>query len=167
MYRIVLKTEGNKLNVTESTNVLKVTTLNHNVKIGDTQNVLKIAETKNVLNVKTQERKIVIQEVGRQGKAGDVGFGLIAGGLRGQVLAKESDEGFDYGWVTPEFVDKTYTQDFHVTNTVIVPHNLDKFPSVSIIDSAGDEVEGSVSYIDRMNLAINFSVSFSGTVTCN
>ena len=53
----------------------------------------------------------------------------------GQVLAKSSSDSFDYKWISPAIADLNYTQDFTVTDTVTVNHNLNKFPSVSVIDS--------------------------------
>jgi hypothetical protein len=63
--------------------------------------------------------------------------------------------------------DLHYSQDFLVTSFITVQHNLGKFPSVTVINSAGDEVEGDVSYIDQNSLTVGFSGAFSGTVKCN
>lgn len=63
--------------------------------------------------------------------------------------------------------DKNFTQEFGVTSTLSVPHNLGKYPSVTVFDSAGDQVEGDPNYTDLNNLTLNFSAPFSGTVTCN
>lgn len=48
-----------------------------------------------------------------------------------------------------------------------IKHNLDKFPSVTVIDSAGSEVIGEIEYIDTNNLKIKFAGSFSGKATLN
>lgn len=48
-----------------------------------------------------------------------------------------------------------------------IKHNLDKFPSVTVIDSAGSEVIGEVEYIDSNNLKIKFAGGFSGKATLN
>jgi hypothetical protein len=63
--------------------------------------------------------------------------------------------------------DKNYTQPFSVTDTVAVPHNLGKYPAVTVMDSAGDQVDGDVVFTDLNNLTVSFSAPFSGTVTCN
>jgi hypothetical protein len=63
--------------------------------------------------------------------------------------------------------DKTYTQAFSVARTVSVTHDLGKYPAVTVIDSAGDEVEGDVAYAGVNSLTVRFSAPFSGTVTCN
>lgn len=59
-------------------------------------------------------------------------------------------------------------------HTQIVPaiqwniiHNLNKFPSVSIVDSSYEEVIGEVEYIDANNLIVRFTASFSGEAYIN
>jgi len=46
-------------------------------------------------------------------------------------------------------------------------HSLDKFPSVTVIDSAGTQVEGNIDYIDNTKLTITFNAGFSGKATLN
>ena len=48
-----------------------------------------------------------------------------------------------------------------------VTHNLGKRPSVTVVDSAGDAVEGSVRYLDDNRLTITFSAAFSGSAYLN
>lgn len=47
----------------------------------------------------------------------------------------------------------------------IIPHNLGFKPNVTVLDSAGTEVEGSVSYPDDNTVIITFSSAFSGQAT--
>lgn len=49
----------------------------------------------------------------------------------------------------------------------IIHHNLDKYPSVTVLDSANNEVVGEVTHIDRNNLIIKFAGGFSGKATLN
>lgn len=49
----------------------------------------------------------------------------------------------------------------------IVAHNLGKFPSVTVIDSAGSQVIGDVTYTDINNLTIKFLGAFSGKAYLN
>lgn len=51
--------------------------------------------------------------------------------------------------------------------TWTIIHNLGKLPSVTVIDSGGDEVEGSVNFIDNNILIITYSAPFSGKATLN
>lgn len=49
----------------------------------------------------------------------------------------------------------------------VIVHNLNKYPAVSIIDSAGDEVEGNVHYDSLNQVTITFIGAFKGTATLN
>lgn len=48
-----------------------------------------------------------------------------------------------------------------------VVHNLAKFPSVTIVDTAGDEVEGEVTHNTNNTLTIKFTAAFSGKAFIN
>ncbi len=48
-----------------------------------------------------------------------------------------------------------------------INHNMEKCPSVSVVDSAGTCVEGQVEYTDTNNLIITFSAEFSGFADLN
>ena len=60
----------------------------------------------------------------------------------------------------------TFTQS-SASATWTVQHNLEKYPSVTVIDSANDVVYGNTTYIDENNLTINFSAPFSGKAYLN
>lgn len=51
--------------------------------------------------------------------------------------------------------------------TWVIQHNLGKYPSVTVIDTAGTEVEGEVQHIDINNLVLKFSAGFGGSATLN
>lgn len=59
-----------------------------------------------------------------------------------------------------------YAQGPASANWLII-HNLAKFPSVTVIDSAGEEVEGTIQYIDNNNLRLLFSAAFTGSAYLN
>jgi hypothetical protein len=63
--------------------------------------------------------------------------------------------------------DKSFKQDFTIQSSVTVTHNLGKYPAVTVINSAGDEVIGDVNYINEDSLTVSFSSPFSGSVLCN
>jgi hypothetical protein len=48
-----------------------------------------------------------------------------------------------------------------------VTHNLGKLPSVTVINSAGEEVVGEVNHTDNNSLTITFAGGFSGVATMN
>lgn len=63
--------------------------------------------------------------------------------------------------------DKNYTESFTNQSQVTLTHNLGKYPAISVIDSAGDEVVGNVEYLDVNTVRISFVGSFTGIATCN
>jgi hypothetical protein len=64
--------------------------------------------------------------------------------------------------------DKTYhhTQGSPST-TWVVDHHLNKYPSVTVRDSAGTVMLGGISYPTVNQAVITFATAFSGTVDCN
>ena len=64
--------------------------------------------------------------------------------------------------------DKRYVHNQNITSASwLVPHSLNKFPSVTVIDSAGSVVIGEIEYIDMNNVTITFSAAFSGVAYLN
>lgn len=49
----------------------------------------------------------------------------------------------------------------------MINHNLNKFPSVSVVDSGDNIIIGEVTYIDENNLQVAFTVAFSGKAYLN
>ena len=70
--------------------------------------------------------------------------------------------------INPNVGDKTfvYTQDAPST-LWNVQHNLDKLPSVSVVNNNNVAMYGEVIYIDQNNLQIEFSAGFSGKAYMN
>jgi hypothetical protein len=48
-----------------------------------------------------------------------------------------------------------------------IVHNLNRYPAVSIVDSAGSSVIGDVNYDDANTVTINFAAGFSGKAYLN
>ncbi len=63
--------------------------------------------------------------------------------------------------------DKHFTKNFTALAEVTVDHNLGKYPSLSIFDSAGDEVIGAVEHVSLNQLIVRFSAALTGKVACN
>lgn len=64
--------------------------------------------------------------------------------------------------------DKSFVFNQNVASNIwLVNHNLNKFPSVSVVDSGNNVVIGEVKYIDENSLQISFSSPFSGSVYLN
>lgn len=66
------------------------------------------------------------------------------------------------------FSDKNYVHNqVSVSSTWIVVHNLNKFPSVTVVDSAGTSVIGEVVHDSVSQATISFSAPFSGKAFFN
>lgn len=64
--------------------------------------------------------------------------------------------------------DKTFTFTQSVPSaTWQIRHNLNKYPSVTIVDSGSNMVIGDIEYINENNLSISFSAIFSGKAYIN
>lgn len=77
--------------------------------------------------------------------------------------------GKTYGIVQgPSDVDKNFvfTQG-SASNTWTINHNLEKFPSVTVVDSADNVVVGDITYTNTNSLTVSFSSSFSGKAYIN
>lgn len=48
-----------------------------------------------------------------------------------------------------------------------INHTLDKFPSVTVVDSAGNVVYGQVNYVNENTVTVDFGATFSGTAYLN
>lgn len=88
----------------------------------------------------------------------------------GQVLAYKIDADRTISSLNSDTTasDKTYThyQD-EPSTTWYITHNLDKFPSVTVVDSANTTVIGATQYIDSNRLVIYFGGAFSGKAVLN
>jgi hypothetical protein len=75
----------------------------------------------------------------------------------------------DHEYVDPGALgnDLNYTHVFTSTTSVVIPHNLGKIPSVTVIDGSGNRVHGDITYTDLNNLTITFNTAFAGTAYLN
>jgi len=151
-----------KIRLNKRTKTIRVVNKNNNVRLDKTTKTIKVVNRKN---------NIRLQHTGRTGPAGpegQPGVGLPSDGTTDQILKKNSDISFDYGWVDAnELADKNFIMNFTLSSNVEVNHNLNKYPAVTVIDSAGDEVVGEVYYTSPTQLTVRFINPFSGSITCN
>lgn len=86
--------------------------------------------------------------------------------LNGSIIQgdKESKDYGVYGADNPEaFVyEQTVASDIWT-----IKHNLNKFPSVTVIDSAGTIVMGEYEYLDKNTVVCTFSGAFTGICYLN
>ena len=73
-----------------------------------------------------------------------------------------------------ELKDKSGDKHYEIEIAVNMPsktweinHNLNKYPSVTVINNDNQVVIGDVQYIDKNNLTVSFSAEFTGKVICN
>ncbi len=59
---------------------------------------------------------------------------------------------------------ESVTQNSSVWN---LEHNLNRFPVVQVVDTAGSVVIGDIQYVDQNNITITFSAPFQGTAYLN
>lgn len=65
-------------------------------------------------------------------------------------------------------IDKSYTYNQNIPSSVwTIIHNLDKYPSVTIVDSAGSVVMGDIEYVSTSTLRVTFSSEFAGAAYLN
>lgn len=78
----------------------------------------------------------------------------LSGNKTSSELGLTGDKDFTYIKSTP---DKVWE----------ITHNLDKYPSVTIVDSAGSVVMGDITYTSKRAIKITFSAAFSGKAYLN
>lgn len=67
-----------------------------------------------------------------------------------------------------DFVSESYTHtQASAAATWTITHNLGKYPSVTIVDSGGDQVLGEVEYTSVNQLVVSFSAAFAGKAYLN
>jgi hypothetical protein len=65
-------------------------------------------------------------------------------------------------------IKENYVHDQQVaSSTWVVTHNMNKYPSVNIVDTANDEVTGEVRYNNLNQITITFTAAFSGKAYLN
>lgn len=85
---------------------------------------------------------------------GDLSLDNKFDGQMGNVLAPSADKHFAYEQAQP-------------SDTWEIQHNLRKYPSVSITDTANTEVVGEVQYLDENSLRVTFSAPVAGYAYLN
>ena len=80
----------------------------------------------------------------------------------------EIDKFYDFAVFTLSSPDKTFVFTQGVPALVwTIQHNLNKFPSVSVVDTANTVVNSQVDYIDENNITINNTAQFAGKAYLN
>lgn len=88
---------------------------------------------------------------------------FVVGSTNLELVVGETADDFNVGATS----DKHYSEAFTNQSTVVVEHNLGKYPATQIFDSAGDQVEGTIRHDSLNQLTATFVSSFTGTIICN
>lgn len=105
---------------------------------------------------------VTVASVGLQGAAGSNGPQGVQGiqGIQGPT-----------GPQGPQGTGASHTTFTHNQNsasaTWTITHNLNCFPSVMVVDSAGSVVYGNIEYLDANSLRLTFVASFGGKAYLN
>jgi hypothetical protein len=102
---------------------------------------------------------------GTQGVTGAQGVQGPAGlqGISGAAVDNTDDitEGTTNKYFTIGRVSYEHTQGV-TSNSWVISHNLGFKPNVTVVDSAGNIVEGEIAYTNSNSLTVSFSSAFSG-----
>jgi hypothetical protein len=99
---------------------------------------------------------------GTQGTQGTIGV-QGAAGIGGADVGNTDDvpEGALNKYFTVERVSYEHMQGSS-SNSWVIAHNLGFKPNVTVVDSAGNIVEGEIAYTNSNSLTVSFQASFSG-----
>ena len=98
---------------------------------------------------------------------GDGFYTLTLGYIGGSGVLTDQDI-YDIANFTIAKSDKTFEFDQGQPALVwTIQHNLNKFPSVSVVDTANTVVNSQVNYVDKNNITINNTAQFAGKAYLN
>lgn len=115
------------------------------------------------------EIKAEIIGTGPRGEKGDKGDpGAIPDAIPAAAIVESSERVFLTADEKANLLNSHYIHDQILASANWnVRHNLGKYPSVSVVDSAGSLVQGDVEYLDTNTLTITFTAEFSGKAYLN
>lgn len=127
---------------------------------------IKTASPTKISIKQASKSNIVIKSTqrGEKGEKGDTGESILVDVTAGDNITLNKT---GQTTVISAKGDSTYTYNFTASSVVEVNHNLGKYASIAVIDSAGEEVEGNVLQRNLNQVVIEFSAPFSGKVICN
>lgn len=139
----------------------------YNLRIISRENKLVLRKSKTSVRIlKKTQKKVNIQAKAKRGLQGEPGKiqELTAGP---GIIIDSTDEANPVISASGGSGDKNFIYDFTMQHTLNISHGLQKYPTATVINSAGDKVESTVQYIDINNVIIQFTQPFSGRVTLN
>lgn len=115
----------------------------------------------------TQGEQGIQGERGAQGEQGIQGIQGEQGLSAYQIWLQNGNIGTEQDYLASLKVNSYTHYQISASQEWMINHNIGKFPSVSVVDSAGTVVIGDVTYIDMNNLIIQFISAFSGKAYLN
>lgn len=104
---------------------------------------------------------IVVKETGNKVSVTEVTGTTVVANQKGNTVTVT-------GVIGGVSLDANYVYTQNVSSAVwVINHGLNKYPSVSVVDSAGSMVVGSVLYDSLNQITITFSAPFSGKAFFN
>lgn len=85
----------------------------------------------------------------------------------GEMFICSSIDDGKYAWVKLNQTQGLVFEQPTMSKRIDIKHNLNRYPSVTIIDLDGEEVVGDVTYLNENELCIEFTESFLGKVILN
>lgn len=191
MSQITLSNETQSIKLNQDERLIKLLQNNKDIKLGSpSNNNLELTQTNPTINLDQSETTIAFRTNGLRGIQGIPGNDGVAAtitvgstttgdaGTEANVTNSGTTSAAVLDFTIPkgdkgdqgepgEGSDKNYTTTFTNSDFIVVNHNLGKYPSVTVINSANDEVIGSVEYINLNTIEVTFIGSFSGRITCN
>lgn len=101
------------------------------------------------------------------GSGGIAVNGLPTGGTAGQILVKNSSTNFDTAWTSINTASRYVHEQGTASATWTVNHNLNCYPSVTVVDTANTVVVGEVQYTNTNSLTITFNAAVKGKAYIN
>ena len=124
-------------------------------------------------------------QLNEQGPQGDRGLkGDTGNGIANIEIVEETEEYTKYriNYTDPDIEPYDYTvyngrnlepaeeyiyEQVEPSNTWTIEHNLNTHPSITVVDSSGDVVDGDWNYRDNNTVILNFTAPFSGVAYLN
>lgn len=89
-------------------------------------------------------------------------------GANGKILMLDNSEPSGLKWITPEQATSGYVHTQLAPSALwTIVHGLNRFPSVSVVDSGGSVVIGDVLYVDENTIEATFTATFGGKAYLN
>lgn len=131
-------------------------------------NSVSVAQTSNAITAVQTTNSVTVASVGLQGPQGSQGSPGYVGADGPQ--GPQGPQGAT-GSQGPQGTGASHTTFTHNQNSASatwnITHNLNCFPSVMVVDSAGSVVYGNIEYLDANSLRLTFVASFGGKAYLN